>query len=73
MNVYVQLLFGGLISFIGGVLVMQFQGIRNDLSGMTESVNTLNLQIAEVIKDQGWHKDELISIKERLIILERKG
>jgi predicted nucleic acid-binding protein len=56
----------GFISFIGGILVYQFQGIAQNIKEMSVSVQSLNEKIAVVIRDQEWHKEEIESIKTRL-------
>lgn len=65
-------LFPLVASFLGSVLVMQFKGIRQDLKELNNSVKTLNIEVAQVIKDQTWHKEEIVDIKVRLIELEKR-
>jgi hypothetical protein len=65
-------LFPIIASFLGSILVMQFKGIRQDLKELNKSVKMLNIEVAEVIKDQSWHKEEIADIKIRLIQLERR-
>lgn len=54
------------ISFIGGILVYQFQGIAQNIREMSISVQSLNEKIAVVIKDQEWHMKEIEDIKKKL-------
>lgn len=59
MNDVYFLIIGCLLSGIGTVLVLQFSAMRKNLENISLSVGTLNIQIAEVIKDQKWHKEEM--------------
>ena len=65
-----MLVLGCVLSIIGTIFVFQFKGIREDLGNMNNSVATLNEQIAVVIKDQQWHKEEIDFIKQRLTHIE---
>jgi fructose-1,6-bisphosphatase/sedoheptulose 1,7-bisphosphatase-like protein len=56
----------GFISFIGGILVYQFQGIAQNIKEMSVSVQRLNEKIAVVITDQEWHMKEIEAIKNKL-------
>lgn len=60
------LFFGSILSVIGTVLVLLFNSMRTDIKSMGGSIDHLNVQIAEVIKDQKWHKEELGSFKQTL-------
>ena len=73
MNELFLLIIGCILSDIGTILVIQFTGMRSDLKEIGDSVKTLNVQIAEVIKDQAWHKEEIIELKSRIIVLETKS
>jgi len=59
-----MILIGCLLSGIGTVLVMQFSAMRKNLEKISDSVGDLNTQIAVVIKDQSWHKKEMIDTKD---------
>lgn len=61
-----------LLSVIGTILVAQFSGISKKLDELTKSVQSLNTDVATIIKDQTWHKEELIDIKSRLSHLESR-
>lgn len=73
MNDLLLLGIGCALSGIGTVLTIQFTGMRKDLKDISDSVRVLNVQIAEVIKDQAWHKEELSDMKVRISVLETKG
>lgn len=71
MNDLLLLGIGGVLSGIGTVLTLQFTGMRTDLKDISSSVKVLNIQIAEVLKDQAWHKEELLEIKSRIALIEK--
>jgi hypothetical protein len=65
-----MIILGCVLSVLGTLIVIIFnqvknevEGARSDLSGMKSSVDDLNIKIAEVIKDQSWHKNEIREIK----------
>ncbi len=72
MNEVVLIAFSSILTLLGTIVVFQFKGIREDLSQMNKSVEILNQQIAVVIKDQEWHKEEIDFIKQRLSSMEGK-
>ena len=73
MNELLLIAIGAILSGIGTILTIQFNGMRRDLKEIGDSVKVLNIQIAEVIKDQAWHKEELTDLKSRLAILETRS
>ena len=72
MNELFLLIIGCILSGIGTILVIQFTGMRSDLKEIGDSVKTLNIQIAEIIKDQAWHKEEIVDLKSRILFLETR-
>ena len=65
-------LFGTLITFIVGLIAAQFSGIRDDLKELNNSVKNLNIDVAQVIRDQNWHKEEIVEIKNRISQIEKE-
>tara|TARA_R110000851_G_scaffold282271_1_gene435770 strand:+ start:79 stop:399 length:321 start_codon:yes stop_codon:yes gene_type:complete len=59
---------GGAITILLTLLVAQFKGLRvdfrADLKDIGDSVKELNVQIAQIVTDQTWHKEELKELKE---------
>lgn len=72
MQLYLIIL-GSVLSAFGSILIYQFSGMRSDIRNISQSVDKLNIQIAEVIKDQDWHKSEIKEMKERIIALESRS
>ncbi len=68
----VGVVIGCLLSAIGTILVFQFSGMNKSIVKVVGSINTLNIQIAEVIKDLSWHKSEIKSIKLQISEVKRK-
>lgn len=68
-NILITLI-GLLLSGIGSILVFQFSGMREDFKRLSKSVEALNVKIAEIIKDQSWHKEEIKELKERIDSLQ---
>jgi hypothetical protein len=66
-------IFGLILTALGTILIMQFKEMKGSVKTMSENIADLNVKIAGIIKDQGWHKNEINEIKERLNSLERKG
>jgi uncharacterized protein (UPF0335 family) len=66
-------LFPIVASVLGTIITMQFKSIVNKLEQLNESVKQLNTEVATVIKDQQWHKEELNEIKTRLSYLESRN
>lgn len=72
MNDFAIIGFTSLLSLLGTIIVFQFKGMRDDLKQMNKSVQILNEQIAVIIKDQEWHKEELDMIKMKISQIESK-
>lgn len=66
-------LFPLVASILGTVITMQFRSIINRLDQLNDSVKQLNIEVATVIKDQKWHKEEIDEIKSRLSYLESRN
>jgi hypothetical protein len=60
------------ISALGGILIWQFKGMREDIREIGSSVKDLNEKIATIVTNQDWHKEEIRELKERMIRLENK-
>jgi len=67
------ILLGGFLSVIGTLLLMEFKRMRGDIHGMRESVDNLNIKIAEIILDQSWHKKELDVLKMDIAYLKKES
>jgi peptidoglycan hydrolase CwlO-like protein len=68
-----------LLSVIGTILMFQFKGIgdkmkefNDKMALLTTSIQSLNTQVATILSDQSWHKEEITEIKSRLSHLESR-
>jgi predicted nucleic acid-binding Zn-ribbon protein len=60
-------------SVLGGLILKTFNGVRNDLKDLNKSVQELNIEVAKVLSDQSWHREQIKEIKDRLSDLEKRG
>lgn len=60
-------------SVLGGFILKTFNGVRNDLKDLNKSVQQLNIEVAKVLSDQSWHREQIKEIKDRLSDLEKRG
>jgi uncharacterized protein YabE (DUF348 family) len=70
---------GVILTFLLGVIshqfkeiIAQFEGMRKNISTMSESVQVLNIQIAVIIKDQDWHKKEINDLRKEITNLKKE-
>lgn len=61
------------LTSIGSILVIQFKELKGYIKEMDTSIRQLNINMARIMSEQVWHKEELTEIKSRLIYLEARG
>jgi len=66
----ILLIFGGILTVLGTLLLVIFKDMKDDVKAMSKSMVQMNLKLEKVITDQSWHKEEISEVKHRVTKLE---
>lgn len=73
MEILLDYIFPVLLSAIGTVIALQFKGMRSDIKDLNGTVRELIVEVATVVRDVSWHKEEINEIKTRVCTLEKQN